>query len=119
MKLTTERLLTGVLATATITLFTTPAAAVETPQTTKLEPAATTSQSLAGVTARNSSEWLKAVGGQYADGEETEPNYEVRTSDEGLLNSNSIEIKTRSQDWENANSGDFQRGFVRLKVTQF
>ncbi len=117
MKLTTERLLTGVLVTATLALFATPAAAGETPQTTKLEPAATTSQSLTGVTTRNASEWPWAVGGEDNSSTEADSTYQIKANP--LFNQAEIEQLNRIWSTTDDNLGDYQRSSRRVPLVDF
>ncbi|MGK7872274.1 MAG: hypothetical protein AB4426_02820 [Xenococcaceae cyanobacterium] len=138
MKLTQARLLTGLLMSASVALFSTAAVAEETTQTPdcymidgsgqvidlsrmcnssfNLEQLTTTSKELTGVQARDAQEWPWGIGGQYLNSD-IESNYEVKR--EGLFNQAKIEKLNLTLDGVGDNVGDTNRITRRLQLIPF
>lgn len=118
MKSNQERLLTAILSTATIALFSTVAVAEELNtyySSDFVETSATTSNQLAGVESRSVSEWGWGVGGEYADATETESVYQQEK--------NAYQVKVDqlnlTLEQKDGNLGDTQRITRRIPFTQF
>lgn len=118
MKSNQERLLTAILSTASIALFSTTAVAEESNtyySSDFVETSATTSHELQGVESRDDSQWGWGVGGEYADTTESELFYE-QGKDAYQVKVDQLNLTLEQKD---GNLGDTQRITRRIPFTQF